>query len=206
MTKTIEALEFEAIEALGFEVKKVLILRRDTSTDRVLFNLSGPTTMPELEKESPGKNPPVLELHTRYGFAESWLYGVFTGYRRWPEVELTWTLHEGFGSNSKHESGTIERVDFKKVHYTERPLFSFCEPTTASSLRPWCIRPVKNKLFASGGIDSGPLCNRWKGNGWDVMVRITASLCDHKQEMKTGQKRRIVCGECTEEYAAALLK
>lgn len=88
----------------------------------------------------------------------------------------------------------------RKYAPDERPLFAFCEPVHAGPLRPWCIRRVGPEgLKLGGGITSGPLCQRWACNGWDLNVRV---LPEHFAG-KAGA-RPTVCPECAEEYKAAV--
>lgn len=62
---------------LDFEFKRVTVIRlRHGGTDRIHFELIGPTPFPELDAESPGQYPPRFELVTRRGYAEQWLVSV----------------------------------------------------------------------------------------------------------------------------------
>jgi len=56
--------------------------------------------------------------------------------------------------------------------------YSFCESAFATSISPWCIRPltdVGRKL--SGGIDTPSLCGRVHSQlGWDLNTPVDLSL------------------------------
>ena len=56
--------------------------------------------------------------------------------------------------------------------------YSFCESVTATSISPWCIRPltaVGRKL--GGGADTPSLCGRVRvGYGWDLQVPVDLKL------------------------------
>lgn len=52
---------------------------------------------------------------------------------------------------------------------------SYCEPVTATSASPWCIRRLTDRgQMLSGGVDTSSLCGRVRaGWGWDLPVEVT---------------------------------
>ena len=52
--------------------------------------------------------------------------------------------------------------------------YSFCESVTATSISPWCIRPLTEQgKRLSGGIDTPSLCGRVKERmGWDLQTPV----------------------------------
>ena len=55
--------------------------------------------------------------------------------------------------------------------------YSFCESVTATSISPWCIRPLtKEGKKLSGGVDTPSLCGRVeKGRGWDMQTPVSVT-------------------------------
>ena len=72
--------------------------------------------------------------------------------------------------------------------------YTFCEPAFVVTIRQWCIRPLTDagKKFG-GGIDTGPLCGKWRGNGWDIDVEMTEHHLD-----------KSACHRCAELYRVAV--
>ena len=64
-------------------------------------------------------------------------------------------------------------------HYDEphksRLKYSFCEPASASSISPWCIRPLTDKgRKLGGGVDTQSLCGRVQERfGWDLNTPVS---------------------------------
>jgi hypothetical protein len=69
---------------------------------------------------------------------------------------------------------TKKHTRYLNYEENEVPDYSYCEATTAGSYSKWHIRPIKDKLFFGGGIDTDSLCGHVKSklNGWDINVRI----------------------------------
>jgi hypothetical protein len=56
----------------------------------------------------------------------------------------------------------------------------------------WCIRPVKDRLWLGGGVDTPSLCGRvdpTKFGGWDLNVRVEMHL-----------EGKHICPKCREAY------
>lgn len=65
--------------------------------------------------------------------------------------------------------------------------YSFCEPTHAGPLAPWCIRKLsRNGRKVGGGVDTYSLCGRVKpcdvggSGGWDLPNALVADYLDDK--------------------------
>lgn len=73
----------------------------------------------------------------------------------------------------------------------EIPPYAFCEPVTAAPLGRWCIRPIKERLFFGGGVDTPSLCGRVSTTmgGWDLEVRLDRHV-----------DQDYVCAKCREKY------
>ena len=82
--------------------------------------------------------------------------------------------------------------------------YSFCETATATSLSPWCVRPLTaqgRKLF--GGVDTDSLCGRVtkRFNGWDLRVGVELDhprLCPKCRAVLIS-RRNIALDELTEQ-------
>ena len=82
------------------------------------------------------------------------------------------TRAEDAEEESATAAGEIERLQHDA---TTLQALSFCESVTATSISPWCIRPLtKNGRKCSGGVDTASLCGRVRiGFGWDIDVLVT---------------------------------
>lgn len=61
--------------------------------------------------------------------------------------------------------------------------YSFCESVTASSISPWCIRPLtETGKHIGGGVDTPSLCGRVRPSGktglggWDLAIDFDVYL------------------------------
>jgi hypothetical protein len=66
-------------------LKVIKVTRLLTDSDDIVYLLvEGPTPYPELDQTQPGKYPPSVQLHCRYGYGSEWVRLTFGR----PEDEL----------------------------------------------------------------------------------------------------------------------
>lgn len=77
----------------------------------------------------------------------------------------------------------------------EQREYSFCESVTATSISPWCIRPLTTEgRKPGGGVDTPSLCGRVKEKmGWDLEIPFGVNHpkacpgCIERYNILTGQ-------------------
>lgn len=77
--------------------------------------------------------------------------------------------------------------------------FSFCEPSIAGSLAPWCIRQLNGGMKKlGGGITTPSLCGRVSptAGGWDLATVVSRSILTTKDSRTPGGY--VVCRRCCE--------
>ena len=92
----------------------------------------------------------------------------------------------------------ISKTEVKEEGYCKKfePVqYSFCESVTATSISPWCIRPLTEQgMKLSGGVDTPSLCGRVETRmGWDVANPVDVDdpkACPKCVELLKQKRRR----------------
>lgn len=82
--------------------------------------------------------------------------------------------------------------------------YSLCESVTASSISPWCIRPLtETGKHLTGGVDTPSLCGRVREHyGWDLALDFLVYYTRCRRLPNTGKGVGRLCGRCLAIYQA----